>query len=170
MILHQYWVTQSNAGDVLMLEYNNYHRRSVRLNQNSGTIWGCEKPIVYPLSVTHTGIYLGTCTQTGEHLFIHSHPRHGKAVIGNKQDFCQDRPMWVEETACTNSPAQVLGIGLQHVAQQTAYSVLYSNCQHLTSQACNNQAKSKDLQAVGSVVAGVGLLSLFLWATTRKAS
>lgn len=170
MNIHSYEVERSVYGDLIVLYRSDGRHRRVLLQQNSGDIMGCEKPIVHPVSVTHTGIYLGTCLNTGEDLFIHSHPRHGKVALGNRQDFCQDRRMWVEETVCANTRNQIVNVGLEHLVNGTAYSLLASNCQHLTSLACNNQAKSKDLQTAGLVLGGLGLLGLFVWAGTRKAS
>lgn len=169
MNITHYDVEHSMHGDLIVLYWNDGRRRKVLLHQSSGNIMGCEKPIVHPFSITHTGIYLGTCWNTGEDLFIHSHPKHGQVVLGNRQDFCQDRPMWVEETTCVNTRAQIINVSLAHLVNGTAYHLLKSNCQHLTSLACNNQAKSKDLQTVGLMLGGLGLLGL-LWAGTRKAS
>lgn len=153
--------------DHLVLQYDNGQHYHVLLDQHSGKIIGCEKPIGAH-SVTHTGICLGKLFGKQDYLFIHSHPRHEGAVISNQVDFCGKNPIQIEEVACTNPRNKVLNIGLEHVRKGTRYSVLYANCQHLTSQACHNKPVSKDLEtfkqnvAYASIVAlAIGFFSLF---------
>lgn len=161
MTLQKYWFEDDPDDNHLILQYDNDQHYRVLLDQHSGKIVGCKK-LVGVYSITHTGICLGRLFGTQDYLFIHSHHHNGGAVVSNQVNFCGKSPIQLEEVACTNPRNKVLSIGLDHVRKGTHYNVLYANCQHLTSQACNNKPISKDLERFkqGVAYASMGALAI----------
>jgi len=144
----------------LRLHFHDRHR-DIQLSQDSGKIvWR------YKLGgfIKHTGIELGVCAHTGEQLYIHNHPDEGQASIVSASDFRQGQTIYYENKSCANNPYQVIVIGLSAVIQQVSYRVMGSNCQNLTTGACNNVSNSPDLN---KAVYGLAALGLGYFAFTK---
>lgn len=135
------------------------HTHYVNFNNLSGKLVQRKKNAVIT-TVTHTGIYLGQDSD-GTNWIIHNHPKHGQACIVTEKEFSQKQSISLVPEACINPPNVVIARGLEHVKRKTPYRLLDSNCQHLTSDACNNKPVSQDLKRVSNaakdVVEGVAI-------------
>ena len=145
----------SNVFDITL---PNKQMINIQLRNDSGKIIERPKYIVGNTYVSHTGIMLGTCLNTNNPLVIHNHPSTGNASIVSLDEYSDGQQVNYAEEGCTNPPNLVLESGLDDVFNQRPYKLFSSNCQHLTSKACNNKPRSKDLNTwLG--VAGVGLVA-----------
>lgn len=145
------------ANGVLRLYFHDGYR-DVRLSENFGKIvWR------YKLrgTIKHTGIELGHCMHTGLMLYIHNHPRQGRASIVSAEEFAQRQTVYYENGPCVNTPQQVIEVGLNAVIQRVAYRVAKSNCQNLTNKACKNVSYSQDFNKYAGLAAVfVGFLTI----------
>ncbi len=138
----------------LQLNLQGGKTKTIALNQNSGRIiWRLKDKIT---NIKHTGILVGKDLDTGEQMVIHNHIEHGKPELTTMTDFNKGKPFHFQKGVCNNASKEVIKIGLEKVREGKPYSILFNNCQVLTSQACNNVRKSPDVERI-SIVAAVGL-------------
>jgi hypothetical protein len=142
----------------LPLKINPYYTAAIQWNTNSGRIVWRKKA---GGAIKHTGIYLGICQYTGIEYCIHNHPTQGRASIVTASEFAQGQQVNWDITPCSNSPEQIIEYGLSAVVRGIPYRLLSSNCQHLTSTACNNRKESPDLAKWG-FLGGIALIGVAL--------
>lgn len=71
-------------------------------------------------------------------------------------------PVFEYEKNCTNKPNEVIRKGLDSVINQVPYKILGSNCQNLTSSACQNKSTSPDADKwIGRALLG-GIAALLI--------
>lgn len=128
---------------------------TIYFNQNSGKVYYRYK--VGTLSnIKHPGIFLGV-DLNGNGYFLHNHYHYGKAHITTEKEFAQGMPLYIYDEKCSNTPMQVIKIGLNEMLRGESYKPVSYNCQTYTNTACHNQRKSEDAEKwVGRV--SVGLL------------
>lgn len=147
------------SGSLLELYFENGGKTLIRLDTNSGRIM--KRPKTDSLfNVQHTGIRLGTDYYTGEVYVIHNHFQFGAAYITTFSEFAAGQQVFWNG-GCTNSPLNVISIGLDYVIAGRRYDVLTYNCQTLTNTACHSKPVSEDVNRIaGGALLGFLLIAL----------
>lgn len=119
-------------------------------------------------NVQHTGIYLGTCSHTGEELVMHNHlfEGGGRPHISTFEEYAGGQDVYLKSGNCINDIHTILDIALTHILEGRPYMPLTYNCQIFSSTACNSKPVSEDAAKwlTGfAVVAGVGLFGKLLF-------
>lgn len=135
---------------------------TIYFNENSGKVYFRYK-IGTISKIKHPGIFLGVDTW-GNGYFLHNHYHYGKAVIVTEREFTQNKPIYIYNEKCSNSPLKVIEIGLNEMLRGESYKPITYNCQTYTNTACHNQRKSEDAEKwIGRVFLGsLALLGLAL--------
>ena len=114
---------------------------------NSGKIYYRNK-INTLTGIKHPGIFLGIDIN-GVEYFLHNHYHIGKAAIVTGDEFKSGQPLFLYNEFCTNSPLQVIQIGLLNAQKGESYHFLKYNCQTYTNLACHNKNESQDVIRIG---------------------
>lgn len=135
---------------------------TIYFNEHSGKVYYRFK--IGTLSkVKHPGIYLGE-DAFGVGYFLHNHYHFGKAHITTTNEFIKGMPLYIYNEKCSNTPLQVIEIGLNEILRGESYKPITYNCQTFTNTACHNKRKSADAEKwVGGILLG-GLALLVLGA------
>ena len=72
------------------------------------------------------------CTQTKKMVYLHNHPKQGKASIVFADEFAQGQKVYYDTGSCVNTPRKVIELGLNSVIRRTRYMFLTENCQNFT--------------------------------------
>lgn len=133
---------------------------TIHFNENSGKVYYRNK-IDTVINIKHPGIYIGK-DRSGIGYFLHNHYRYGKAHITTQFDFTKGEKIYLYYEMCSNSPREVIRIGLNEVLRGERYKPISYNCQTFTNTACHSVRKSDDAEMVLAGVAGVALLFVFV--------
>jgi hypothetical protein len=112
----------------------------------------------YKNLVKHTGVMAGK-DEYGRDMVIHNHPFSGATVV-TFAEFADGKPVKYDNRPCTYDSYTVWRKAIESVNKGTSYSLLTSNCQHLTSNACHGRNESEDLEAFAKGVLAVGAFFL----------
>ncbi|CAA6826110.1 MAG: Unknown protein [uncultured Aureispira sp.] len=149
----------------LQLWYSNGTYSVIELNQDSGKIVWTRKNFI-----KHTGIVLGICLSSGREFYIHNHPSPGKATVVDTYNFARGNDIYYEKEECINTPNEVIAIGLNAVIKGVKYKLITQNCQHFTSQACENKNKSEGIDtlvALGLSIFAVSAIGVAVAAASK---
>jgi hypothetical protein len=149
----------ANSVDVVN---NNGSIFTIYFNEHSGKVYYRNK-IDTVVNIKHPGIYLGKDIN-GTGYFLHNHYHYGKAHITTQADFTKGEKIYLYNEMCSNSPREVIRIGLNEVLRGERYKPISYNCQTFTNTACHSIRKSDDAERMLAGVAGVALLFVFLGA------
>jgi hypothetical protein len=117
---------------------------TLNLHPLSGTVYYRFK--IGTLSdVKHPGIYLGF-DQAGNNYYMHNHYATGKPAIVAEQEFTQGQPLYLYEGTASNTPKDIVKIGLDQVLAGKPYAWLNYNCQSFVNRARINQNLSEDVE------------------------
>lgn len=108
--------------------------------------------------VNHAGIRLGV-DDFGRAWYAHNHVKYGTVVIAPHEEFAQGKQIEGYDIACNKSHLDVIKSILNQAKHQKQYDWNDYNCQTSVNVACNNTAKSDDVDLVKTVV-GVGAVVL----------
>ncbi len=146
-------------GGFLRLFLNNGKTRFIVLDKNSGRI--VHRKVTGSINLQHPGIRLGTDYHTGEVYVLHNHYRYGGAHISTFRDYAAGQTVNWKNSACVNTPLDIIKIGLDNACAGRPYDLLTYNCQTYTNLACNNEYKSDDVEklvGIGLSVLAIGLI------------
>lgn len=148
-------------GNTIRLDFTNGHV-CVQLDENSGKILTRNKVGTFR-SIQHTGIYLGKNLKDGQPLVIHNHYHYGSSYISSFDEYRSGEVASWKSGTCTNSPINVIKIGLNQVLRGESYKLITNNCQVMTNTACHNRRNSEDVAKWAG-----GFFGLLLVATIIK--
>ncbi len=146
----------------LVINYENGTTSSILLDNNSGRGIFRDK-IDSLVNVKHTGIYVGTDTNTKQAIVIHNHYNYGSAYVTDILDFARNKNVSWLTTGCENTPLQVITKALHHVQSGERYKPKSYNCQTLVNSACNNKRYSEDASRIATGVFCAVVIGSFFW-------
>ena len=153
MYLNNYTL-QNNTNDII-LHFTNGKSNTIHTDEHSGKLVYRQKESTL-FGVQHTGIYIGKDTY-GNSFVAHSHIDTGQAVLDPAENFSKGEIIFVENQECVNSPFKIIEKALGKILSGIQYTVLVDNCQHLTSDVCNNVKGSPDLQRVSTSIVSLSV-------------